>query len=200
VGVCENPPVFAPVPGVIDQHIFERIVARDATAVAELYDQYGSVLYGVILRILGRRPDADEVLQEVFIRVWTRAEMYDETCGVPGAWLIRLARNRAIDRLRARRVRGELDVPGASATDIGSAPDAAASTPELLAEAAERRAVLRDALGSLPEEQRTLIEAAFFEGYTHRELAERFALPLGTVKTRIRTGMMTMRDRLERPI
>jgi RNA polymerase sigma-70 factor (ECF subfamily) len=197
LGACENPPVFAQAPGVIDPSILQRIVARDATAVAELYDQFGSVLYGVILRILRRRSDADEVLQDVFIRVWTRAEMYDETYGMPAAWLIRLARNRAIDCLRARRARGDLDAPGAQPPD-GHHPDAAASTPESLAEAAEQQGVVRDALGTLPIEQRSLIEAAFFEGYTHRELAERYGLPLGTVKTRIRTGMTTMRDLLER--
>lgn len=202
LAVWENPPVavFAEVRDVIDQHILQRIVARDATAVAELYDQYGSVLYGVILRILGRRPDADEVLQEVLIRVWTRAETYDETCGAPAAWLVRVARNRAIDCLRARRARGDVDVPEAHSLDTRHGTAAAVSTPESLAAAAEQRGAMRDALAALPDEQRSLIEAAFFEGYTHRELADRFGLPLGTVKTRIRNGMMTLRQRLERSV
>jgi RNA polymerase sigma-70 factor (ECF subfamily) len=140
------------------------------------------------------------VLQEVFIRVWTRAEMYDETCGVPAAWLIRLARNRAIDCLRARRARGDIQTPAAAWRDPDYGAAAAATTPESLAEAAEQQGTVRDALAALPEVERALIEAAFFEGYTHRELAERFGLPLGTVKTRIRRGMMTMRQRLERPV
>jgi RNA polymerase sigma-70 factor (ECF subfamily) len=185
---------------VIDPYILQRIVARDATAVAELYDQYGSVLYGVILRILGRRPDADEVLQEVFIRVWTRAEMYDETCGAPTAWLMRVARNRAIDCLRARRARGDVNTPEAQPLDTTYGTTAATATPESLAEVAEQRGVLREALAALPDEQRSLIEAAFFEGYTHRELADRCGLPLGTVKARIRAGMMSMRQRLERSV
>jgi RNA polymerase sigma-70 factor (ECF subfamily) len=186
--------------GVIDPRLLQRIVARDSTAVAELYDQFGSALYGVILRILGRRPDADEVLQEVFIRVWTRAEKYDETCGTPTAWLTRVARNRAIDCLRARRARGDIDAPQAPPLDTMHGATAAVATPESLAEAAEQGGALRDALAALPDEQRSLIEAAFFEGYTHRELADRCGLPLGTVKTRIRSGMMTMRQRLERSV
>ena len=200
LAVWENPPgaVVAEVRDVIDPHILQRIVARDATAVAELYEQYGSVLYGVILRILGRRPDADEVLQEVFIRVWNHAEKYDETCGTPTAWLMRVARNRAIDCLRARRARGDVDAPEAQPLDTMHGTTAAVATPESLAEAAEQGGAVRDALAALPDEQRSLIEAAFFEGYTHRELADRFRLPLGTVKARIRNGMMTMRQRLER--
>jgi RNA polymerase sigma-70 factor (ECF subfamily) len=199
--VWENPPEVVVAAGrdVIDPHLLQRIVARDSTAVAELYDRCGSALYGVILRILGRPADADEILQEVFIRIWTRAEMYDETCGTPMAWLMRMARNRAIDCLRARRVRGDVDTP-AQPLDTLQGATAAAATPELLAEAAEQGSAVRNALAALPDEQRSLIEAAFFEGYTHRELADRSGLPLGTVKTRIRNGMMTMRQRLERPV
>ncbi|HUF26843.1 MAG TPA: sigma-70 family RNA polymerase sigma factor [Gemmatimonadaceae bacterium] len=182
--------------GALDLQLLQRIVARDAAAVGDLYDRHGSLLFGVIMRILRSRPDAEEVLQEVFIRVWTRAEMYDERLGAPVSWLARLARNRAIDRLRARRARGAVD----GLADVHEAEPALAvriSTPEVLAQAAEQSATLRHALLALPEEQRALIEASFFEGYTHSELADRFGLPLGTVKTRIRTGMMTMRERLE---
>jgi RNA polymerase sigma-70 factor, ECF subfamily len=182
-----------------DVRLFERIVARDAAAIRELYDRHNRLLFGVIMRIVRSRPDAEEVLQEVFIRVWTRAEMYDAALGAPTPWLVRLARNRAIDRLRARRTRDTIDVTSGRETTDRDA-DAVAATPEGLALDAETRDSVRGALADLPSEQRTLIEAAFFEGYTHSELASRFGLPLGTVKTRIRTGMLAMRARLEHAV
>jgi RNA polymerase sigma-70 factor (ECF subfamily) len=176
--------------------LLQRIVVRDTAAVAELYDRHSSLLFGVIMRILRNRSDAEDVLQEVFARVWTRADTYDERLGCPAAWLTRMARNRAIDRLRARRTRGEADEPAAESPreERVAGPEL---TPEHLAQAAERTGQIRTALDALPEEQRVLIVAAFFEGHTHSELAARFQLPLGTVKTRIRNGMLTMRDQLE---
>jgi RNA polymerase sigma-70 factor (ECF subfamily) len=183
----------------IDLALLRRVVARDPIAVAELYDRYSSLLFGIIMRIIGSRPDAEEVLQEVFVRVWTRADMYDERLGAPAAWLIRIGRNRAIDRLRERRTRATTIVDAdAVAIDVDAAAAVAGEpTPEALAQMAEQGGNVRHALAALPSDQRALIEAAFFEGYTHSELAGRFGLPLGTVKTRIRAGMMAMRERLE---
>jgi RNA polymerase sigma-70 factor, ECF subfamily len=181
-----------------DIGVLERIVARDATAVAELYDRHSRMLFGGIMRILRSQPDAEEVLQEVFVRVWTRGDTYDERLGCPAAWLTRMARNRAIDRLRAKRTRGELD-----AADAGPGDDMTAATlvtPERVVSEKERRETIRGALNALTAEQRALITAAFFEGYTHSELAARFKLPLGTVKTRIRNGMLAMRERLEHAV
>ena len=180
-----------------DVELLQRVVLRDATAVASLYDRHSSLLFGVIMRILRNRPDAEEVLQEVFVRVWTRADTYDERLGSPGAWLTRMARNRAIDRLRARQTRGDVGVSDtalASASEQLSDPQ---STPERAAQETERTGTVRSALDALPEQQRVLIAAAFFDGYTHSQLAARFGLPLGTVKTRIRSGMLAMRDQLE---
>jgi RNA polymerase sigma-70 factor (ECF subfamily) len=182
----------------IDLGLLQRIVARDTAALADLYDRHSRLLFGLILRILRNRAEAEEILQEVFVRVWTRAELYDPRLGGPTPWLVRLARNRAIDRLRARAIGvegpafDESMAPPASSTDI--------QTPETVVVDAERRGKVRNALADLPAEQRCLIEAAFFEGYTHSELAKRFGLPLGTVKTRIRTGMIAMRQRLEQAV
>src|SRR5262245_25878210 len=181
--------------------LLQRIVARDTAALAELYDRQSPLLFGLILRILRDRAEAEEVLQEVFVRVWTRAELYDPRLGGPTPWLVRLARNCGIDRIRARRVR---DGNRRTSFDDGVAGSAAAGTdirtPEAAVLDAERRGTVMDALAGLPEEQRCLIEAAFFEGYTHSELAKYFGLPLGTVKTRIRAGMIAMRQRLEHPV
>jgi RNA polymerase sigma-70 factor (ECF subfamily) len=180
-----------------DVELLQRVVLRDATAVAALYDRHSHLLFGVIMRILRNRPDAEEVLQEVFVRVWARADTYDERLGSPDAWLTRMARNRAIDRLRARQTRGDVAVPDtaeAAAKELLPDPQ---PTPERAAQESERTGTVRSALDALPEQQRVLIAAAFFEGYTHSELAARFGLPLGTVKTRIRNGMLAMREHLE---
>jgi RNA polymerase sigma-70 factor (ECF subfamily) len=185
----------------IDLLLFQRIVARDTAALAELYDRHSRLLFGLILRILRDRAEAEEILQEVFARVWTRAELYDSRLGSPTSWLVRLARNRGIDRLRARRVREAVSGPSLDESDVEPAASGTAiRSPEAIVVDDERRGKVIDALASLPREQRLLIEAAFFEGYTHSELAKRFGLPLGTVKTRIRTGMIAMRERLEHAV
>jgi RNA polymerase sigma-70 factor (ECF subfamily) len=174
------------------------IVARDSDALASLYDRHSRLLFGLILRIVRDRAEAEDVLQEVFVRVWTRAELFDPRLGGPTAWLVRSARTRAIDRLRARRSREAADGPPLEES-VAERPVAATDivSPEAAALDAERRGTVLDALAVLPAEQRRLIEAAFFEGYTHSELATRFGLPLGTVKTRIRAGIVAMRQRLE---
>jgi len=171
-----------------DIALIERIVAREADAVGELYDRHNRLLFGLILRILRDRSESEEVLQEVFVLVWTRAETYNVALGSPAAWLVRIARNRAIDRLRANAVRLRA---------VESAPAAAnVDSPEAQATASEQQRVVARALESLPADQRTLIEEAYFLGMTQSELADKFKLPLGTVKTRIRAGMQALRQQL----
>jgi RNA polymerase sigma-70 factor (ECF subfamily) len=171
-----------------DIALLDRIVARDEQAVAELYDRHHRLLFGLILRILHDRSEAEEVLQEVFVLVWTRAETYNVALGSPAAWLVRIARNRGIDRLRANNVR----VRAVEAAPLPVAGD----SPETRAALSEQQRAVACALESLPQDQRVLIEQAYFLGLTQSELAERFKLPLGTVKTRIRTGMMALREQL----
>lgn len=171
-----------------DIALLDRIVARDERAVGELYDRHNRLLYGLILRILRDRPESEEVLQEVFVLVWTRAETYNVALGSPAAWLVRIARNRAIDRLRSNSVRLRA---------VESAPmPAPAASPETTATQSERQRAVCRALDELPPEQRELIEQAYYQGLTQSELAERYKLPLGTVKTRIRTGMIALREQL----
>jgi RNA polymerase sigma-70 factor, ECF subfamily len=171
-----------------DIALLDRIVERDERAVGELYDRHSRLLYGLILRILRDRSETEEVLQEVFVLVWTRAETYNVALGSPAGWLVRIARNRAIDRLRANSVRIRA---------VESAPEPAApESPEMHAAASEAQRAIGQALSALPAEQRVLIEQAYFLGLTQSELAERFKLPLGTVKTRIRTGMIALRQQL----
>jgi RNA polymerase sigma-70 factor, ECF subfamily len=182
-----------------DLSLLQRTAARDTAALAELYDRHSRLLFRLILRIVRDRADAEEILQEAFVRVWTRAETFDARMGGPLTWIVRVARNCSIDRLRARRVRAPVDAP---AIDVAAGEAIATDirTPEVAVLNAERRRTLTDALAGLPAEQRQLIEAAFFEGYTHSELTQRFGLPLGTVKTRIRAGMIAMRGKLEHAV
>lgn len=183
-----------------DLRLLQRITARDPAALAELYDRHSRLLFGLVLRIVRDRAEAEESLQEAFVRVWTRAETYDARVGGPLPWIVRLARNIAIDRLRARRTRAAIDAPAPDARVAEAVPASGIQSPEAAVLDAERRLVLADALAGLPAKQRELIEAAFFEGCTHSELARRFGLPLGTVKMRIRSGMIAMRQRLEHAV
>ena len=179
-----------------DLALLDRIAQREAGAVAELYDRHARVLHGLIWRILRDTNEAEEVLQDVFLRVWQKADTYDAVLGTPLAWLVRIARNRAIDRLRARRSRpvtaGDEETLAAVRSDEATTP-----SPEHLAWTSEQGRAIRAALAKLSPEQRVLIEHAFFMGYTQSELSERFGLPLGTVKTRVRTGMLAMRQHLQ---
>ena len=177
-----------------DIALLTRVAGRDAGALADLYDRHNRLLFSLILRVLRDRGESEDVLQEVFVRVWDRADSYSPALGTPLAWLVRIARNRAIDRLRSRQVRANI---AESYEDPPVAPDATPpGHPEQLARTAEHRRAIVAALDQLPVEQRTLIDAAYFQGFTQSELAERFGLPLGTVKTRIRTAMQTLRQTL----
>jgi RNA polymerase sigma-70 factor (ECF subfamily) len=171
-----------------DIALLERITARDQHALAELYDRHGRLLFGLIVRIVRDRAEAEEVLQEIFLAVWTKADSYNAALGSPVGWLVGFARNRAIDRLRASGVRART-LERVEAPPGGDNPEEAASRNQ-------ERGRVRSALDTLPDEQRTLIEQAYFRGMTHSELAEAFALPLGTVKTRVRAGMQALRRQL----
>ncbi len=169
-----------------DAALLERIAARDARAVGELYDRHSRLLFGLIVRILRDRSDAEDVLQEVFVGVWNRVATYNPVLGSPVGWLVGIARNRAIDRLRANTARRRT-VESVWADVERARPEAPMDD--------EQRAIAQ-ALDAIPGEQRQLIEEAYFLGFTHSELAERHQLPLGTVKTRIRTGLLALRERL----
>ena len=180
-----------------DLVLLQRIAARDGAALAEFYDRHSRLAFAIIRRILQRAPDAEDALQEVFVRVWSRAETYDPRLGSPAAWVIRIARNRAIDRLRALQVRADVNAPVPAAAEGAPPEPPAPDTPETLMQSAHAAMAVRGAVAALPAAQRTLIEAAFFEGCTHQELSARFGVPLGTVKTRIRNGLVSLRVRLE---
>lgn len=173
-----------------DVELLRAVAGGDEQALSALYDRYRLILFGLILRILHSQPEAEDVLQEVFLQVWRRASDFDEARGRPFTWLVTLARSRAIDRLRALGSRDR------------TATEATRAVPESIADAAddavksEQGEIVRRALLELSEEQRRTLVLAYFEGLTQSEIAARLATPLGTVKTRMRSGMIRLRELL----
>jgi len=175
-----------------DRALIARIERRDADALAELYDRYSSRLMGLAQRIVGDTGEAEEVLQELFLWVWRSAGSFDASRGSVIAWLLVATRSRAIDRVRARR-------PAARAglRSVDAVPEAAGPQ-DVEADSADREweRLCRSAISELPEDQRRTLELAYFEGLTHQEISEQTGTPLGTVKTRVRLGLMKLRDRV----
>lgn len=168
-----------------------RLAAGDMEAAAELYDRYAGQILALARRILRNDGDAEDVVQEVFSQVWRNARSFESHRGSVGAWLLVIARTRSIDRLRARQARPD-NVAEAYPESIA---DRSVPVPDqLLSE--EQAARIRQALVALPDAQRTALELAYYEGLTQSEIAQRLTEPLGTVKTRIRTALMTLRQRL----
>jgi RNA polymerase sigma-70 factor (ECF subfamily) len=172
-----------------DASLLDRIDRGDADALALLYDRYAPRVLGLTTRILGDRDEAEDVLQEVFLQVWRAPRQFDPSRGAALTWLLVLARSRAIDRLRSLRRRGRDRHVDVAAAGLASAQDV-----EHDAGAAQEGSAVRQALAGLPSEQRRALELAYFDGYTQTEIAELTGAPLGTVKTRLRQGMMKLRD------
>ncbi len=181
-----------------DAQLLECITARSQEALSALYDRFSKVLYGLILAIVRDTDDAEDILQEVFIQVWRNASTYQPPLGAPKTWLIRLAHNRAIDLLRSRRHKQKQfevhDLLGAEHDGRLNGHCENGTWHQTMLN--EQTVHISSALSRLPNEQRILIELAFMEGYTHQEIALNTGIPLGTVKTRIRSAMQTLRSRL----
>jgi RNA polymerase sigma-70 factor (ECF subfamily) len=176
-----------------DSAIVQRIVDGDRAAMAELYDRYADMVFSLACRVVSVPADAEDVVQEVFTQAWRQAGRYDPGRASAAAWLLNITRTRAIDRLRARRTQQRV-----SGDDdrIESAP-AAGEDQEQHAIAAERARRVRAALESLGQAQRQAIDLAYFSGLTHGEIAARLEEPLGTIKTRIRSGLLKLREALK---
>lgn len=177
----------------LQAQLLRRMAARDRQALSDFYDQTATPLFSVAMRILGDASEAEDVLQDVFVQIWERAATFDVMLGSAFHWALSIMRHRAIDRLRSRQRRALLaeqlqqsDVP---------AP-VSGESPALEALVAEQAAAVRSALTSLPNDQRQVIEMAFFGGLTHPEIAAALQQPLGTIKARIRRGLLKLRESL----
>ena len=163
--------------------VVSAIRSGDESAMAHLYDKYSSIVYSVALRVLADAGAAEDVLQEVFMQLWRNPGAFDASRGNLAPWLAVIARNRAIDSLRRRQPETDIE-------DVIVSVE-----PDMAGDAERSRAMekVRSALGSMPAPQRSALEMAYFEGLTHTEIAEKTGEPLGTVKTRIRAGLMALR-------
>jgi RNA polymerase sigma-70 factor (ECF subfamily) len=162
--------------------LLQRLARGDRAALGDLYDLYAGLVHGLALRVLRDASEAEDVVQEVFMQVWRQAGRYDPVRGRPEAWVCTMARTRALDRLRQRASRRE--DPSEAAPPRSEVP------------VPETALAVRAALGALSDEQRKAVELAYFDGLTQTEIARRLGEPLGTIKTRIRTGMMRLREAL----
>lgn len=164
----------------------------DQAGLAELYDRHGRLVYSLALRVLRDQGDAEDIVQEVFSQMWRQASRFDVTRGNLSAWMVTMTRTRAIDALRRRKTRPSL------ATDSADPPELVDESPGMDVEMVwQRRARdIRRALEALPMIQRVAIELAFFDGLTHTEIADELEIPLGTVKTRVRQGLLRLREQL----
>lgn len=170
-----------------DGALLELVAGRDQPAMTEIFRRYGGLVYSIALRVLKDRGQAEDLVQEVFFQLWRNPGAFHPNRGALGAWLLVVARNRAIDSIRRRRPTDSLD-------------DHVLPSAANLADEAERDAMMRKvkaAMSNLPSEQRAPLELAYFEGLTQSEIAERTGDPLGTVKTRIRLALTTLRRSLQ---
>lgn len=181
-----------------DDELMDRLGRRDIAAFEAIYDRYGDLVFSVALRVVGDTYVAEDIAQDVFLRVWRRPEQFDLNRGKFVTWLLSVTRNRSIDerRSRGRRLRHEA-LPAADEDDVipsGNDRD----DPALATVVSLDRQAVRDALLVLPPEQKLAIQLAYFGGLTQQEIANKLGQPLGTVKTRIRLGMQKMRGAIER--
>ena len=174
-----------------DFALMDALASRDEGALSLLYDRHASAVLGVCVRILKERSDAEEVTGEVFTELWERASRYDATRGHPVAYLLNLARSRAIDRLRTRARRERIIV------DADAAEAVAAGSPFAEARTGQMRTHIARAMGDLHPEQKRALILAYFDGMSHSEIASALSEPLGTVKTRIRQGLLRLRESLD---
>jgi RNA polymerase sigma-70 factor (ECF subfamily) len=166
-----------------DNALVFAIRSGDQNAMATLYDRYSSIVYSVALRVLGDTGAAEDILQDVFMQLWRKPAAFDASRGNLGAWLAVITRNRSIDALRKRRPESDFENVVLSVE------------PDLATEADRARAAgkVRAALAAMPDNQRKALELAYFEGLTHTEIAAKTGEPLGTIKTRIRAGLLALR-------
>lgn len=181
--------------GLEDEELMQRLVYRDLQAFRALYSRYGNLVYSTSLRVVRDAQLAEDMVQEIFLRIWRKPESYVPQRGRFSTWLTSVSRNRAVDeiRSRSRRFRYESASPEEQEREFAGPQS---DDPALTAELSDQRRLILAALNGIPTEQRQIIEMAYFGGLTQQEISDRLSQPLGTVKTRIRLGMQKLRAAL----
>lgn len=178
----------------LDGELLRRIGAGDRDAFAEFYDRYSTLMFSVACKILNNSNEAEDVLQETLVQIWEKAERFDPKLGKASSWAATLVRNKAIDRIRASQRRSRL------AEDAGAElaiTNEVADTANEAVHGHDKARLIQSAIGELPAEQRHAIELAYFSGLTQDEISKKLNEPLGTIKARIRRGLLKLRDQLE---
>ena len=180
-----------------DLKLLLRVKDRDQAALSELYDRYSPLVYTLALNVVKATDEAEDLLQEIFLQIWNKASMFAADKGSVYTWIVTIARRKAIDRLRSK----DLVNKGQSLdddTNIIAIPDAAyMANPLHAAISSEYETLMRESLAQLSAEQRTVIELSYYEGYTQEQISKRLNAPLGTIKTRMRQGLIKLRDYLQ---
>ena len=178
-----------------DARLLQRMAQGDQAALGELYDRFSKPLYATAVRIVNDAGDSQDIVHDVFVTLWEKASVYATDRGTAFSWAVTLTRNRAIDRLRLRRRRATL-LEQSVASDLGYDEHPIGSGADERAVLGDQAQAVRTAVASLPADQKSALELAFFGGLTQQEIAERLQEPLGTVKARIRRGLLKLRDAL----
>lgn len=171
--------------------LMHRVAEGDEKATAELYDRFGALVFKVAMQVLSSRADAEDAVQEVFVRLWQTADRYDPRRAKLVTWVMLITRRHLIDRLRRQAVR-----PNPSSVD-GDLPEPGRPAPTLAPEIAERNEQLMKRIAELPELQRIVIERAYLQGFTLREVSEQLEAPLGTIKSALSRGLNKLRERAD---
>ena len=174
--------------------LLKRIAERDEAAFTVFYDRLSPILYSMALRMMNDAIEAEDVLQDGFVYIWQRASSFDASRGSPISWAIMIFRNKAIDRLRVRQRGERLEERVSASPELGPDQDEKSALEPVLR---ERQAQVKSALGKLPVEQQEALQLAFFSGLTHQQIAAKIETPLGTVKARIRRGLLQLRQLLQ---
>lgn len=176
---------------IFDRKLIAGILANDSNSLAQLYDRHIRLLWSFVLRIVKSKAEAEEVIQDLFIRIWRQAQTFDPKRGEVVVWLCQMARSMSIDRLRANLSRAHREI--SYGAELQAEKETQVSSAELEADWIK----VSQALKNLPAEVRVLIELAYFEGFSQSQIAEKVGLPLGTVKTRIRQGMLKLKEQFK---
>lgn len=173
-----------------ENELLPKIAIKDKAAFDELYKRFSQVVYNLSFRVVNNKSDAEEVVQEVFVQIWRKADRYDQGRGAVATWIMNITRSRAIDKIRrGKKTRNNISMDDTFMQFISQKGF-------IVEDANEKREILQNALSEIPEDQKTVIETVYYRGFTHTEAAEELQIPVGTVKTRLRLGILKLRELL----